>query len=358
VANDHPYIGKPDYQFWKLETAIEHPESFDPVTRTSFRIGRSEPVVTAGSCFAQHVGRHLARGGFNFLVTEAAHPIVPAQVADKFNYGVFSARYGNVYTARQFKQLLLRAYGLFDPIETCWRTAEHQIVDPFRPQIQEGGFISEDELHADRAVHFKALRTAMESMAVFVFTLGLTESWMDIRDGSVFPLAPGVAGGQFDSSIFMFHNFGVEGVVADLQWCIDFIRERNPAVRFLMTVSPVPLNATAIDRHVYVSTASSKATLRVAAEVICSQNPQCDYFPAYEIITSPFARGSYFGPDCREVTEAGVQHVMSTFIRHYADELPDPGTIDPGGNESLPSYLENMENMMEALCDEERISNK
>jgi hypothetical protein len=361
MARKHPYQGKPDHQFWRLEPAIEEPSRFDPVTRTSFRIGREDPVVTAGSCFAQHVARHLAKNGFNFLVTECAHPIIPSDVAEQFNYGLFTARYGNVYTARQLKQLLQRAYGLFEPVESVWRNAQGQIVDPFRPQIQEGGFVSEDELRADRATHFAALRTAIETMSVFVFTLGLTEAWMDVRDGAVFPLAPGVAGGEFDESVFVFQNFGVDGIVTDMQWCIDFIRERNPGVKLLITVSPVPLNATAIDRHVFVSTTYSKAVLRVAAETICSRNRLCDYFPSYEIITSPYARGRYYGPDCREVTEEGVQHVMSTFLRHYGDVAQDQAQAArpvSGETESMQRHLRDMENVMEVLCDEEQITNQ
>ena len=360
MARNHPYLGKPDYQFWKHEPAIDRPALFDPVTRTSFKIGRNEPVVTAGSCFAQHVARHLARRGFNFLVTERAHPIIPADVAEEFNYGLFTARYGNVYTARQLKQLLQRAYGLFEPVESVWRNGAGHIVDPFRPQIQDGGVVGEAELLADRKVHFEAVRMAIETMSVFVFTLGLTESWIDVRDGAVFPLAPGVAGGEFNEAHFAFRNMGVEAIVSDMQWSIDFIRERNPSARFLLTVSPVPLNATAIDRHVFVSTTYSKAVLRVAAETICANNPLCDYFPSYEIITSPYARGRYYAEDCREVTEEGVNHVMSTFLRHYGEAGDDDSAPDarPAENESMRKHLQNMENVMEVLCDEEQITNR
>ena len=35
-------------------------------------------IASAGSCFAQHIARHLRQTGFNFLVTETAHPMVPA----------------------------------------------------------------------------------------------------------------------------------------------------------------------------------------------------------------------------------------------------------------------------------------
>ncbi|MEI9905001.1 MAG: GSCFA domain-containing protein [Asticcacaulis sp.] len=183
----NPYKGNPYYQFWKRAGGLNRPSTLDPVTGVSFTIGRGDPVVTAGSCFAQHVARRLSRRGFNFHVSERAHPFVPQNLALNHNYGVFSARYGNIYTARQLRQLIERAYGLRQPKETAWAMPDGTFVDPFRPQIQPGNFISEAELLVDRAQHFAAVRSAFAAMSVFVFTLGLTETWVDRRDGSVLP---------------------------------------------------------------------------------------------------------------------------------------------------------------------------
>lgn len=350
----HPYKGRPDYQFWKKEPGIADPRAFDPVTGTSFTIGPGDAVVTAGSCFAQHVARFLANNGFNFLVTERSNPAIDDSIGREHNYGLFSARYGNIYTARQLRQLLARTYGNFEPRSHCWQLpGTSHVVDPFRPQIQPGGYISERELDLDRRQHFAAIRKAVEAMDVFVFTLGLTETWYDSRDGAVFPLAPGVAGGSYDPDIHAFHNFTVAETVEDMQASIEFIRSVNPAVRIILTVSPVPLNASAVDRHVFVSTTYSKAVLRVAAQQICDANPQCDYFPSYEIVTSPFVRGAYYASDCRDVLPTGVEHVMSLFLRHYAGVKPSSSK-----STQLPKpAAEAVEELLETLCDEEAIGN-
>lgn len=350
----HPYKGMPDYQFWKKEIGISDPSSFDPVTHTSFKIETSDAVVTAGSCFAQHVARFLANSGFNFLVTETAHPAMGDHAGSANNYGLFSARYGNLYTARQLLQLLHRAYGKFEPHSVFWPLdGEGRVVDPFRPQIQPGGFLCEAEMAADRKRHFAAVRAAIEGMDLFVFTLGLTEAWIDRRDGAVFPLAPGVAGGSYNPDIHGFENFTVAETVEDMQASIDFIRSINPRTKIIITVSPVPLNATAVDRHAFVSTTYSKSVLRVAAQQICDANDLCDYFPSYEIITSPFVRGAYYAADCRDVLPAGVEHVMSLFLRHYAGvELGRKHSAKPA-NVTKPA----VEELLEALCDEEAIGN-
>lgn len=357
----HPYIDRPDYQFWRKEPGLTEMSLFDPVGKPTFSIAPEDKVVTAGSCFAQHVARFLAQAGFDFLVTEQPHSLLHQTISRKLNYGLFSARYGNVYTTRQLRQLLERAYGIFTPVDGAWRRHDGRWVDPFRPQILPGGYVSPREVGLDRDVHLAAVRAAIDQMSVFVFTLGLTESWLDRRDGAVYPLAPGVAGGIYDESIHEFRNFDVAEVAADLQWSLDFIRSRNPSVKFVITVSPVPLNATALDRHVAVSTAYSKAVLRIVAEQICNANTLCDYFPSYEIITSPITRAAYFEDDAREIRSEGVRHVMSLFLKHYADMpigatgAPKPPPRQQSSN--APTRVQQAEAMMQVLCDEEAIDN-
>ncbi len=357
-----PYIGLPDRQFWKKEPGIVNGALFDPVGPVPFSISRTDKIVTAGSCFAQHVARYLREAGYNYLVTEKAHPVFEPDFAKAFHYGSFSARYGNLYTARQLRQLLERSHGEFEPLAVSWpKGSSGAVVDPFRPQIQPDGFVSEAELLEDRRHHFAAVRRAIAEMDVFVFTLGLTEGWADRRDGAVFPIAPGVAGGVYDPDTVEFRNFSLGETVEDLSFSLDSIRRINPAVRIILTVSPVPLNATFEDRHVFVSTTWSKAVLRLAAEEMLGRYRDCLYFPSYEVITAPHVRGAYFGPDCREVSEEGVNHVMGLFFKHLTDDAS--GKKSPVKAIDLPQdmvarHLAEMSRAMDVLCDEEAIANE
>lgn len=143
MTKRHPYIGLPHRQFWKNEPGIADYAAFDPVSAPGFTLTRSHKVVTAGSCFAQHLARNLTEAGFNHFITEAAHPIFDDETATRFNFGMFSARYGNVYTARQLLQLVQRAYGAFTPQADHWQApTPDRVVDPFRPQIHPDGYES------------------------------------------------------------------------------------------------------------------------------------------------------------------------------------------------------------------------
>lgn len=354
----HPYAEKPDYCFWRRAIGSVPQEEVDPVVKGLFRVRRNDRVATAGSCFAQHIARHLAKAGFNYFVTEALNPIIRPDHARDYNYGVFTARYGNIYTSRQFLQLLRRAYGLFAPVDDIWPVREERFFDPYRPQIQPEGFSSRREFFADREQHFAAVRAAVEQSDIVVFTLGLTEAWVNVEDGAVYPLCPGTAAGTFDPKRHRFVNFRMTQVLGDMREALDFIRERNPRIRFIITVSPVPLVATAEDRHVLVSTTYSKSVLRTVCGELEAQFDDVAYFPSYEIITGNFNRGVYYAPDLREVTEAGVEHVMRLFMHHYATaEEPlaaqEPRSEAPTPTRTAEDVSAAVNAVAKIICDEE-----
>lgn len=210
------------------------------------------------------------------------------------------------------------------------------------------------EFNADRAQHFAAVRRMIEEADAFVFTLGLTEGWESTLDGSVYPVCPGCGAGQHVVGASRFRNFTVDEVTRDLSEAIAFMRERNPGLKVLLTVSPVPLIATFEAQHVLTATTYSKSVLRVAAQTVVDAGTDIDYFPSYEIITSAFSRGSYYGPDLREVEERGVQHAMRCFFRHYygleSQTKPADATPAAAAPTDSVSYKIN-----KVICDEEQL---
>ena len=342
----NPYRDAADRQFWSRAVTWPAPGMIDPVSRSA-RILPTERVATFGSCFAQHIARHLAASGCTYFVPEQAPTEMPQDEATRRNYGVFSARYGNVYTVQQGLQLLRRAWGAFEPVESVWQRGD-RLVDPFRPRVEPDGFADRHGLERSRAEHLRCVREVFGASDWLVFTLGLTEAWRDRRDGAVFPLAPGVDGGHYDPSIHEFVNFGIDEVRAQLFELIEAIATVNPACRIILTVSPVPLIATFEKRHVLASTVVSKSVLRVAADEAERRFDNVLYFPSYEIITSPATQGLYYADDLREVTALGVRHVMRMFSRHFlADIASEAERALP------PPVYRRSENGV--VCDEETI---
>ena len=313
-------------------------------------------VATAGSCFAQHVSRSLKSAGFNFFVAEPAPTDLPENLATERHYGLFSARFGNIYTPRQLVQLFDRAFGSFIPTLDAWShpVRDDCVIDPFRPQIQRDGFASIELLLDDRQEHLACVRRMFEELDVFVFTLGLTEAWVHRDDGAVVPLAPGVAGGRWPATDFQFHNFSVDEVRADLNDFLARLRRVNPGSRVIFTVSPVPLAATYEDAHVLCSTTYSKSVLRVAVDEVCRHADAATYFPSFEIITGAQALGRYWDDDLRSVRPSGVAHVMRCFLRHFTNESDAAGRLTSSA-ESDDRFKVEALNAAAVLCDEDAI---
>jgi hypothetical protein len=346
----NPYKNLPEYCFWNTAMSALAPGHIDPVTRFE-RIEINEKVATLGSCFAQHISKSLAKQGFNYFVAENPPDGTSAESAVSNNYGVFSARYGNVYTVKQAVQLFDRAFNAFQPKDDVWRRGE-KYVDAFRPQISPEGFDSVDELTKSRILHLLCVKKMFLEADWFVFTLGLTEAWRSRIDGAVYPIAPGVNGGIYDDDKYEFINFSAADVTHDLFELIEKICRVNIRARIILTVSPVPLVATYEDRHVLVSTTLSKSVLRVAADEAEKRFSNVIYFPSYEVITSPASSGRYYKDDLRQVTDLGVSHVMRLFKNHFMrdNECVKSKTILSKvlGNESVSVY-----HKVDIVCDEE-----
>lgn len=312
----HPYQGLPDHHFWKRAVSAVEPFRLDPVTHPKFQISTTDRVSTAGSCFAQHLSQHLRKAGFSYFVPESGSHLPPNE-QQALQYGTFSARYGNIYTVRQLRQLFEEAFHQKSPEVPFWTRADGRLADPRRPNVQPEGFPSLEALQADRQIHLSHVRTVFLESDVFVFTLGLTEVWRHRLSGEVYPLAPGVTAGDYDPALYEFANLSLEEIQNDLLWFLSALKEINPGVRVLLSVSPVPLIATYENRHVLVSNTLSKAVLRVAAQGAIEAFPWVDYFPSYELFAGSHHQGRYYAADLREAAPAGILHAMRLFGTHY-----------------------------------------
>lgn len=338
-----PYRQFPLRSFWKPAVAERHvadmAEMWDPLP-----LQRADKVATAGSCFAQHLGRNLKIRGADYMDMEPAPPVFPdAAAARRFGFGVFSCRYGNIYTTRQMLQLTQEALGHRQPGEVIWPKRD-RFFDALRPGIDPVGEATAQDVLEARALHLGAVRRMLETLDLMVFTLGLTEGWESRADGTMFPTAPGTIAGEYDPDRYVFRNLRYGEILKDMQDFWTLLKSVNPGARMLLTVSPVPLVATATGQHVLPATTYSKSVLRAVAGDLAADCADIHYFPSYEIILGHPARGFFFEPDQRNVNEMGVDLVMRQFFsgplaREFA------GTASPDG----------VEEEFDVICDEARI---
>lgn len=317
----HPYEALDEKFFWSTAVAKRNMFDIGGLWEPKFPIGKKMKISTFGSCFAQHIGKSLESRGFNWFISEAAPKGFSSESARKFNYGIFSARTGNIYTVSLLKQWVEWAIGEKVVPDEIWE-ADGRFYDPFRPNIEPNGFESKDELFRSRKAAVEAFKTNLVESQIFVFTLGLTESWFNTEHGYEYPMCPGTVAGEFDDRRHQFVNQDFPFIRKTLTEVIQAVRRLNPTIKFILTVSPVPLTATMSGDHVLVATSESKSVLRAVAGTLKRQLNFVDYFPSYEIINATPYRGTFFESNQRNVNHAGVDHVMNSFFSCLNAKFP------------------------------------
>lgn len=63
-------------------------------------------------------------------------------------------------------------------------------------------------------------------------------------------------------------------------------------------------------------------------------------------------RGNYIGPDCRSVTEAGVEHVMKVFMHRLTNKCHDKPNHTSLPATSAALHFTDLETIANAECDE------
>jgi len=324
-----PYDDLPAGSFWRPAVAERAPLQIDQLWTPKFPIAPRDRTVTAGSCFAQHIGRALAARGYSWIDAEPAPAGLPEAERGRHHYGTFSFRTGNIYTTNMLAQWLDWAFGDTPPPEDLWEK-DGRFFDPFRPAVEPGGFVSREDALASRAVTLAAIRRAVTQADVFVFTLGLTEAWRHSRSGVEYAICPGTLAGKFRPRFHRFVNHGHDAVLGRMRDALAMLRAQNPALRVLLTVSPVPLTATASGVHVLAATSYSKSVLRAVAGTLAEEDPGTDYFPSYEIITGIPFRSMFHAANLRSVLPEGVDFVMDSFFADQARVFGDAREGGPG----------------------------
>ena len=115
-----PYSDLPARSFWKGAVSRRSPETLSGLWQPKFSFARDTRIATAGSCFAQHISRYLRARKAIVVNLERSPPGLSAANAAKYGYGIYSARYGNIYTVRHLLQLTEEALGRFAPSDAVW----------------------------------------------------------------------------------------------------------------------------------------------------------------------------------------------------------------------------------------------
>jgi len=281
-----------------------------------FAITRATRIASLGSCFAREIKRRLLQRGFSYIEEETHHP---ASVHA-------SAAWERVYNTFCMRQIFEYSFEDWAPDLRWWQApGSGRIQDPYRRVIL---YPNRADAESDFARHREHSRRALQSAELLVITLGLTEVWRDLVDGSVIslPAGPYVNEGG-DMRRYEFCVSRCTENLENLERIHALMAKHNAGCRILVTLSPVNLWATfRRDADVISASCNSKSTLRAAADEFAARHDNVFYFPAFEMATiyQPIMKRPYFaeGRENFHVNKQTVKFTMNHFFRWYAPSEP------------------------------------
>ncbi len=264
-------------------------------------IDRRTTVASIGSCFAEEFADHMRKNGFNYMQEEK----------DTFRG---SARWGRVYTVANFLQVVRYALEPSFPIwvESCQKgwfdpLREHSL--PFYPDR----LTAEAEIEAHRAAAKRVFRSAQ----ILVITLGQNEAWKDNQEGWIWARKPPADLLRSQPKRFTPLEFSFEENKDMFKKAVDALLTANPAIRIILTISPVPAYATFLDSNGVTRAWAGKAVLRALVhDMVTRVYPtQMVYFPSFERVVAD--NPHQFMADNRHIKRHAVRRIFTLFDRVF-----------------------------------------
>lgn len=287
-----------------------------------FELAKADGIFTIGSCFAREIEYKLSRYAVPLLLKgrgverrffESWKEGDNSPGADELYAGVF-----NKYTTASIEHDLRRT--ICEEKYESEGLIEIDVDKWFDPHASGLKLLPYDQAILNRAKIADAMHLIYQADVV-VMTLGQTESWLDTKTGIAMNAHPGPNALRKYKDRFVLIDHSYKDSIDQVDRSIQLIRSKcNSNMRFVVTVSPVPFNATFRPQDVVVGHHATKAMLRTIAEELFRSYDFVDYFPSYEmVVNSP--RSLAWLDDQLHVDGRMVDHIMKIFYGCYYPEV-------------------------------------
>ena len=160
------------------------------------------------------------------------------------------------------------------------------------------------------------VRDEMQKSNIYILTIGVAPSWFNKQDGQ-FVFAPDLR----NIGMYVQRTSTVKEATDALLDVIKSIREVNPTIQIVLTLSPVPLGSTFEFSSAIVADCVSKSILRAAIHetLLACGDSKTMYFPSFEIVRWVGSHaGNAFGDDGlpRHISKEYVKHIIASFLSH------------------------------------------
>jgi hypothetical protein len=262
----------------KLTTEVE-------VGSSSFQLGLDDAIVIMGSCFAQEVGAWFESKRFNVCVNPNGilfHPSVMSRCLTR-------AMQSKTYTGNEW----VEHNGLFHSFDHHGKWSNSS-ADALTQSVNEQLSIFHDFL---------------KSASTLILTWGSAWGYQWKANGEWVANCHKIPQAKFTKSL-------QEASVMESEWShvIGQLREMNPALQIILTVSPVRYW-----RDGAHGNQLSKANLMIAANALANKFDFVHYFPAYEIMVDELRDYRFYAADMLHPSEVAVEYILEKFKTAFLD---------------------------------------
>ncbi|WP_088339537.1 GSCFA domain-containing protein [Robiginitalea sediminis] len=260
-----------------------------PISKVPAPIDYHSGVLLMGSCFAAHMGEHLRY----------------------FQFRQWTNPFGVIFHPQPLAGLVTRA--LEHRPFTGDDLFEHQGL--WRCYAAHGSLAHPDAGNALERLNgsLQTLATALRSATHVVVTLGTAWGYRHRESGILVANCHKQPSGYFSKELA-----GVSAIAGILDTLLGTLKEANPQVTPILTVSPV--------RHLrdgIVENQRSKAHLVTAIHQVLEAHG-AHYFPAYELLVDELRDYRFYAEDLAHPSAVAVQHIWDRFREAWVSPAAQP----------------------------------
>ena len=260
----------------ELVTRVEIP-------KPSFGIDYQSSILLMGSCFTEHIGKRMHRLKFNTL------------------YNPFGVVYNPVFLTNQISMLIHKDSFTADDLHyfnELWFSFSHYTL--FSDPDQNICLAKINE-------QFLTGKNFLLSSDVIIFTLGTSYAYKLHESGEVVANCHKMPADRFERFFSSSENS-----CSHLSDAIRKIRNTNPEVKFIFTVSPI--------RHWKdgaIDNMRSKAALIMAIAELQARFTGVYYFPVYEIFMDEMRDYRFYADDMLHPSSLATEMIWERFVQSF-----------------------------------------
>jgi hypothetical protein len=252
----------------------------------AFSIRYEDNLLSLGSCFAQNIAQKLQ----DIFYTVSINP--------------FGTLY-NPISIRNSLGLLLNKYEFQEEDlflhNGLWNSFQHH---------SSFSSTSMDETLEQINIELIKARTRLKKSNTLLITLGSAWVYELRKNHKVVSNCHKLPANRFKRK-----RLSVKEIVDSLGPLLEYLKEDNPALNVILTVSPI--------RHLkdgFTENQISKSTLLLAVQEMAQKARYIHYFPAYEIMMDDLRDYRYYADDLVHPSGLAVEYIWEAFANNYLEE--------------------------------------